>query len=181
METCIIGGLTRTNSHKRFWQKNLSKITPQPQEAVSSANALKKIHNAFKDIVRLQGKFDKSHIKQKLFVRKSSIKSEDLLLDKLIFELGFYSAVDYAKLSPNEINLYFSIVSRIQEELQAQYGVPLYIVLWDYDMHAQFLDKYDTTLKANFRQMGVPFYALSEMIEDYPQDLERVKRGDYDN
>ena len=48
-------------------------------------------------------------------------------------------------------------------------------------MHAQFLDKYDTTLKANFRQMGVPFYALSEMIEDYPQDLERVKRGDYDN
>ncbi len=168
-------------SHKRFWQKNPPKITPQPQEAVSSANALKKIHNAFKDIVRLQGKFDKSYIKQKLFVRKSSIKSEDLLLDKLIFGLGFYSAVDYAKLSPNEINLYFSIVSRIQDELKAQYGVPLYIVLWDNDMHAQFLDKYDTTLKANFRQMGVPFWTLSEMIEDYPQDLERVKRGDYDN
>ncbi len=168
-------------SHKRFWQKNPPKITPQPQEAVSSANALKKIHNAFKDIVRLQGKFDKSYIKQKLFVRKSSIKSEDLLLDKLIFGLGFYSAVDYAKLSPNEINLYFSIVSRIQDELKAQYGVPLYIVLWDYDMHAQFLDKYDATLKANFRQMGVPFWTLSEMIKDYPQDLERIKRGDYDN
>lgn len=168
-------------SHKRFWQKNPPKITPQPQEAVSSANALKKIHNAFKDIVRLQGKFDKSYIKQKLFVRKSSIKSEDLLLDKLIFGLGFYSAVDYAKLSPNEINLYFSIVSRIQEELQAQYGVPLYIVLWDNDMAATFFDKYDATLKANFRQMGVPFWTLSEMIEDYPQDLERVKRGDYDN
>ena len=45
-------------------------------------------------------------------------------------------------------------------------------------MHAQFLDKYDEVLKANFRKIKVPFWSLSEMIADYPQDLERVKRGD---
>lgn len=168
-------------AHKRFWQKQAPKIMPKPQEPKQNFNIFKKFHNTFKDIVRLQSKFDKSYIKQRLFATKSSIKSEDLLLDKLIFRLGFYSAVDYAKLAPNEINLYFAIVKRIQEELQMQYGVPLYIVLWDYDMHAQFLDKYDEVLKANFSKMKVPFWSLSEMIEDYPQDLERVKRGDFDN
>lgn len=163
-------------AHKRFYEKNPPKITPQPQEAVSSANALKKIHNAFKDIVRLQGKFDKSYIKQRFIIKETSLKSEDMIQATI-----YASNLNYYKIPTNEINLYFAIVKHIQDELKAQYGVPLYIVLWDYDMHAQFLDKYDTTLKANFRQMGVPFYALSEMIEDYPQDLERVKRGDYDN
>lgn len=165
-------------AHKRFDETNPPKITPQPQEAVSSANALKKIHNAFKDIVRLQGKFDKSYIKQRFIIKETSLKSEEVLK---WWSVGFSSNPNYYKIPTNEINLYFAIVKHIQDELKAQYGVPLYIVLWDYDMHAQFLDKYDTTLKANFRQMGVPFYALSEMIEDYPQDLERVKRGDYDN
>ena len=103
------------------------------------------------------------------------------MIQEIIYEAGYASNPYYVKFAPNEIGLYFAIVKRIQDELKAQYGVPLYIVLWDYDMSAQFLDKYDTTLKANFRQMGVPFYALSEMIKDYPQDLERVKRGDYDN
>lgn len=155
-------------AYKRFREKMPPKITPQPQEAVQSTNALKAIYNAFKDIVRLQGKLDKSYIKQRF-------------ADKEIWCNFVIKNLDYVKFAPNEINLYFAIVKRIKDELNAQYGVPLYIVLWDYDMHAQFLDKYDETLKANFRKMKVPFWALSEMIEDYPQDLERVKRGDFDN
>ncbi|MGX3044912.1 hypothetical protein [Helicobacter sp. T3_23-1056] len=167
-------------NHARFYQKNPPKIIPQPQEAVSIANALKKFHNAFKDIVRLQGKFDKSYIKQSFTLKTNSLKSKDMI-QWTIYEAGYMSNPNYYKIPTNEINLYFVIVKKMQEELQMQYGVPLYIVLWDYDMQAQFLDKYDEVLKANFRQMKVPFYTLSEMIADYPQDLERVKRGDFDN
>ena len=155
-------------AYKRFREKMPPKITPQPQEAVQSTNALKAIYNAFKDIARLQGKLDKSYIKQRF-------------ADKEIWCNFVIKNLDYVKFAPNEISLYFAIVKRIQEELNAQYGVQLYIVLWDYDMHAQFFDKYDETLKANFSKMKVPFWSLSEMIEDYPQDLERVKRGDFDN
>ncbi|MGX2970951.1 hypothetical protein [Helicobacter sp. T3_23-1059] len=165
-------------NHARFYQKNPPKITPRPQEPVRYISIFKKIHNTFKDIVRLQGKFDKSYIKQSLTGKETTLKSEEIVKR---WGIGFASNPNYYKVAPNEINLYFAIVKRIQEELNAQYGVPLYIVLWDYDMHAQFLDKYDEVLKANFSKMKVPFYALSEMIEDYPQDLERVKRGDFDN
>ena len=147
-------------AYKRFHEKMPPKITPQPQEAVSNKNALK-------DIVRLQGKLDKSYIKQRF--------------DNKVRWCNFKPSRDYVKFAPNEINLYFAIVKRMKEELNTRYGVPLYIVLWDYDMLAQFFDKYDETLKANFRKMKVPFWSLSEIIEDYPQDLERVKRGDFDN
>ena len=162
-------------NHARFYQKIHPKITPRPQEPMRHISVFKKIHSTFKDIVRLQGKFDKSYIKQTLAKKTNNIKSEDILK---WWDVGFASNPNYYKLAPNEISLYFAIVKRIQEELNAQYGVPLYIVLWDYDMHAQFLDKYDAALKTNFKQMKVPFWSLSEMIEDYPQDLERVKRGD---
>ncbi len=165
-------------NHARFYQKNPPKITPQPQEPVRYISIFKKIHNTFKDIVRLQDKFDKSYIKQGLTGKETILKSEEILKR---WGIGFASNPNYYKLAPNEISLYFAIVKRIQEELNAQYGVPLHIVLWDYDMHAQFLDKYDEALKANFSKMKVPFWSLSEMIEDYPQDLERVKRGDFDN
>ena len=154
-------------AYKRFREKMPPKIIPQPQEAAHSTNAPKAIYNTFKDIVRLQDKLDKSYIKQKI---TSEVKW-----------CNFKTQLDYVKFAPNEISLYFAIVKRIQEELNAQYGVPLYIVLFDYDMIAQFFDKYDETLKANFSKMKVPFWALSEMIADYPQDFERVKRGDFDN
>ena len=167
-------------AHKRFWQE-APKVIPNPQEPIRNTKIFRTIHNRFKDIVRLNGKLDKSYIKQMFSIEKLSVKSKDLLLYKNIFGLGFYSAVDYVKFPTDKINLYFAIVKKMQDELLAQYGVPLYIVLWDYDMHAQFLDKYDEVLKANFRKIKVPFYSLSEMIDDYPKDLERVKNGDFDN
>ena len=165
-------------NHARFYQKNPPKITPRPQEPVLSISMPKAIHNKFKDIVQLKGKLEKSYIKQMLASKETSLKSEEIVK---WWDVGFASNPNYYKFAPNEINLYFAIVKKMQEELKAQYGVPLYIVLWDYDMHAQFLDKYDAALKTNFKQMKVPFYTLSEMIADYPQDLERVKRGDFDN
>lgn len=167
-------------ARQRFWEKQPPKITPKPQHKQKHISALKKFSFYVKNIFKFKGVLDKSYIQQSLTLKINSLKSKDMI-QTTIYEAGYYSHPYYIKFAPNEIGLYFVIVKRIQDELKAQYGVPLYIVLWDYDMHAQFLDKYDTTLKANFRQMGVPFYALSEMIEDYPQDLERVKRGDYDN
>ena len=98
-----------------------------------------------------------------------------------IFESGLVSNCDTVKLGLNEINLYFNIVKELDKTLKEKFGTPLHIVLWDYNIHDQFLDKYDKTLKENFAKMGVKFWSLSEMIEDYTQDFERVKRGDYDN
>lgn len=163
-----------------FHYKTPPKITPKPQHKQKHISALKKFSFYVKNMFKFEGVLDKSYIKQATLKKQISFTSKEVL--------GWYnngqqfsSNQDFVKFAPNKTGLYFTIVKRIQDELKAQYGVPLYIVLWDYDMHAQFLDKYDTTLKANFRQMGVPFYVLSEMIKDYPQDLERVKRGDYDN
>lgn len=167
-------------AHTRFHYKTPPKITPKPQHEQKHISALKKFSFYVKNMFKFKGMLDKSYIKQATLKKQISFTSKEIL--------GWYnngqqfdSNPDFVKFAPNEIGLYFAIVKRIQEELQAQYGMSLYIVLWDYDMLALFFDKYDTTLKANFRQMGVPFWTLSEMIEDYPQDLERIKRGDYDN
>ena len=167
-------------ARQRFWEKQPPKITPKPQHEQKHISALKKFSFYVKNMFKFKGVLDKSYTKRSIALKTNSLKSKDMI-QEIIYEAGYASNPYYVKFAPNEIGLYFAIVKRIQDELKAQYGVPLYIVLWDYDMSAQFLDKYDTTLKANFRQMGVPFYALSEMIKDYPQDLERVKRGDYDN
>lgn len=167
-------------ARQRFWEKQPPKITPKPQHEQKHISALKKFSFYVKNMFKFKGVLDKSYTKRSIALKTNSLKSKDMI-QEIIYEAGYASNTYYVKFAPNEIGLYFAIVKRIQDELKAQYGVPLYIVLWDYDMSAQFLDKYDTTLKANFRQMGVPFYALSEMIKDYPQDLERVKRGDYDN
>lgn len=165
---------------RRFFEKEPPNIVPNPQEPTSNTKTFKTIHNRFKDIVRLNGKLDKSYIKQSFATKTNSLKSKEMLQTDT-YKMGIGSNLDYVKFAPNQINLYFAIVKKMQNELLAQYGVPLYIVLWDYDMHAQFLDKYDEVLKANFRKIKVPFYSLSEMIEDYPKDLERVKNGDFDN
>ena len=165
---------------RRFFEKEPPKILPHPQEPTHKTNTFKMIHNTFKDIVRLNNKLDKSYIKQSFATKTHSFKSEDMLKDDS-YAKGVASNLDYVKFPTDKINLYFAIVKKMQEELLAQYGVPLYIVLWDYDMHAQFLDKYDEVLKANFKKMNVPFWTLSEMIEDYPKDLKRIKNGDFDN
>lgn len=167
-------------ARQRFWTKQPPKITPKPPHEQKHISALKKFSFYVKNMFQFKGVLDKSYIKRSIALKTNSLKSKDMI-QEIIYEAGYFSNPYYVKFAPNEIGLYFAIVKRIQDELKTQYGVPLYIVLWDYDMHAQSFDKYDTTLKANFRQMGVPFYALSEMIKDYPQDLERIKRGDYDN
>ena len=166
---------------RRFVEKNPPKIVPQLQEPAHNAKIFRTIHNRFKDIVRLNGKLGKSYIKQRFATTKINyLKSKDML-KRDNYKTGVSADIDYVKFPTDKINLYFAIVKKMQDELLAQYGVPLYIVLWDYDIHVQFLDKYDEVLKANFRKIKVPFYCLSEMIDDYPKDLERVKNGDFDN
>lgn len=165
---------------RRFFEKEPPKIVPRPQNPTHNTKIFKIIRNKFRDMVRLNGKFDKSYIKQRFTTKTDSLKSEDMLKWDS-YKKAVASNLDYVKFPIDKINLYFAIVKKMQDELLAQYGVPLHIVLWDYDMHAQFLDKYDEVLKANFRKIKVPFYSLSEMIEDYPKDLERVKNGDFDN
>lgn len=165
------------HTQQRFWAKQPPKITPKPQHEQKHISALKNFSFYVKNMFKFKRVLDKSYIKQAVLKRQGSFTSKELS----DWYGGEQFNTSFVKFALNEIGLYFAIVKRIQDELKTQYGVPLYIVLWDNDMAATFFDKYDATLKANFRQMGVPFYALSEMIEDYPQDLERVKRGDYDN
>lgn len=167
-----------TYERMRFFEKELPKILPQPQQPTRDISIFRTINNEFKDIVRLKGKLNKSYIKQQFSAKINSLKSGDMLKWDS-YKKGVSSSPDYVKFPTDKINLYFAVVKKMQQELLTQYGIPLYIVVWDYSIHAQFFDKYDEILKANFRKMNVPFWSVSEIIEDYPQDLERVKSGDF--
>ena len=48
-------------------------------------------------------------------------------------------------------------------------------------MHAEFLDKYDEAIKTFLSNNHIRFYTLSEIIPDYPKDLDRVKNGDLEH
>lgn len=157
--------------NQRFVQETPT-ISPKPTQAAKKPSLYKRLKNK----LNLKNNINKSYIKLALSNKSTSLKTEDLL--KGCYK-GFCANPDIAKLDKNKIGLYFSIVKSIQDELEKQYGVSLYIVLWDYDMHAHFLDKYDETLKSNFKLLQVPFWTLSQIIKDYPQDLERIKNGDF--
>lgn len=159
--------------NQRFVQE-VPIILPKPTQAAKTQSFYKTLKNK----LNLKNNINKSYIKLALSNKSTSLKTEDLL--KGCYK-GFCANPDIAKLDTNNIGLYFSIVKSIQDELEKQYGVPLYIVLWDYDMHAHFLDKYDETLKSNFKLLQVPFWAVSQIIKDYPQDLERIKNGDFEH
>ncbi len=159
---------------------NPPKIHSSPTHEQRQKGIFKQIHAFVKSIFSFSNTLDKSYI-YKALNENTSFTSKEIVNWSCLYENGFQSNCDYAKLGLNEIGLYFAIVKELDKTLKDKYATPLHIVLWDYDMHAQFLDKYDKTLKENFAKMGVKFWSLSEMIEDYTQDFERVKRGDYDN
>ncbi len=167
-------------AQQRFWQKTPPKIFSFPTYEQKQKGILRQIHAFVKGIFSFSNALDKSYI-YKALNKKTSFTSKEVMSWGCIFESGLVSNCDTVKLGLNEINLYFNIVKELDKTLKEKFGTPLHIVLWDYNIHDQFLDKYDKTLKENFAKMGVKFWSLSEMIEDYTQDFERVKRGDYDN
>ncbi|WP_115012374.1 hypothetical protein [Helicobacter canis] len=66
--------------------------------------------------------------------------------------------------------------------MRERYNAPLYVLVYDYDMHAQFLDRYDSLIQESLAQMGIKFWTMSEILGDeYKQDLARVKRGDLEH
>lgn len=156
-------------------KRNLAKNLAQKAQNLGE---FAKFERNFKDALKFKNALEKSYLKRLVFTKKNSHKSQDLLK---WWSVGFASNLNIYKMDENDTKLYFSIVSQMDKELKTQYNAPLNIVLWDFDMHAQFFDKYDEKMKREFKRLGVNFWALSEIIDDYTQDLERVKSGDLEH
>lgn len=140
-------------------------------------------HREFTIAQRILNQLEKSYIRTLFFNPERMAKKMESheLLQESLYTLGFSSNVDFVKLPTDEIGLYFGILERIDEELKAR-GAGFYIVYWDYDMHAQFLDKYDNAVIGFLNEAQIPYATLSQIIgEDYKEDLERVKRGDLEH
>lgn len=128
---------------------------------------------------RLANQLQKSFIYKTFFGEAS--KSASLLKNRL-YSNGYMANIDFLNLNTTtDLELYFAILTRSYELLAQKYNSELIVILWDNDMHAEFLDKYDEALKAFLRDKHIRFYTLSEIIPDYPKDLERVKAGDFEH
>lgn len=112
---------------------------------------------------------------------KPSLKSKNLLEGDM-YEDGFFANVDRIKLDITQDDIYFDIIRQANKIIREKYNAKLYVIYWDYDMHAQFLDKYDEVVQTTLKNDGIPFYTISEIIgDDYKEDLERVKNGDFEH
>lgn len=128
---------------------------------------------------RITNQLDKSFIYE-IFVGRN-IKSSTLLGD-IIHHNGYFSNPDLLHLNTTtDLDLYFTILSQARDFLSQKYNTELIVILWDNDMHAEFLDKYDEAIKTFLSNNHIHFYTLSEIIPDYPKDLERVKNGDFEH
>lgn len=95
-------------------------------------------------------------------------------------ELGFTSGAVNPSLQVDENTLYLALLSRIQEIVKEKYNAKLYVLYWDYDMHAQFLDSYDFIVLDYLRKHHISHYRVSEALgEEYKKDLDRLKAGDF--
>lgn len=128
---------------------------------------------------RLSNQLQKSYI-YKIFFNEYT-RSVSLLAHPQ-YHNGYFSNLDLLHLNTTtDLELYFTILTQSRELLAQKYNSELIVILWDNDMHAEFLDKYDEALKAFLRDKHIRFYTLSEIIPDYPKDLERVKAGDFEH
>ena len=128
---------------------------------------------------RITNQLDKSFIYE-IFVDKN-IKSSTLLED-IRYHNGYFSNPNLLHLNTTtDLDLYFTILSQILDFLDQKYNTELIVILWDNDMHAEFLDKYDEAIKTFLSNNHIRFYTLSEIIPDYPKDLDRVKNVDLEH
>lgn len=124
----------------------------------------------------------KSYTQECLFPFSRSVyKSKDLLAD-IWGKDGFRANPDLIHLNVTQDHIYFDIIRQANKIIKEKYNAKLYVIYWDYDMHAQFLDKYDKVIQTTLKNDGIPFYTISEIIgDDYKEDLERVKNGDFEH
>lgn len=128
---------------------------------------------------RLKFQLQKSYICKILFIDYTISTS---LLGHMLYHNGYFSNPDLLHLNTTtDLDLYFTILSQARDFLSQKYNTELIVILWDNDMHAEFLDKYDGAIKTFLSNNHIRFYTLSEIIPDYPKDLERVKNGDFEH
>lgn len=157
----VYWGIFKPNEYDflRFWQRSYT-ITQNFQ-------------NNFRNFIK--------SISKKSYIRHTFINFNAATLYYKWEEFDY--AFNFIKPKSNDeiTNFYFLVVKRIQDELQKQYNVPLYVVFWDYDMSGKHLYEYDEIVKSGFDKIRIPFYSVSQMINDYPQDFWRVKAGDFEH
>lgn len=129
---------------------------------------------------KLINQLEKSYIVKFISNPSQNYDSKDLLALES-YQIGVASHPDI-NLPIKDTQTYFAIVARIRDHLRERYNAPLYVLVYDYDMHAQFLDRYDSLIQESLAQMGIKFWAMSEILGiEYKQDLARVKRGDLEH
>lgn len=129
---------------------------------------------------KLINQLEKSYIVKFISNPSQNYDSKDLLALES-YQIGVASHPDI-NLPIKDTQTYFAIVGRIQALLRARYNAPLYVLVYDYDMHAQFLDKYDSLIQESLAKMGIKFWKMSEILGyEYKQDLARVRRGELES
>ncbi|MDD7566894.1 MAG: hypothetical protein PUJ79_00570 [Helicobacter sp.] len=161
--------------HKPLYQ---GVFTPQEIDILTKKTT-GSVSFSFKE--RLQNQLAKSKV-YKLLTLKEGHVAQHILARNIFYKNGYLSNPDYLKLNTtNDLELYFAILKQARELLAKRYNSDLVVVLWDYDMHAEFFDKYDDALKEFLSRENFDFMVLSEIIPDYAEDLSRVKAGDFEN
>ncbi|WP_394909298.1 SGNH/GDSL hydrolase family protein [uncultured Helicobacter sp.] len=155
------------------------KISLEEKRKLERQNSVLEHTPLFTITERLSNQFQKSYI-YKIFFNEYARSASLLAIPQ--YHNGYFSNPDLLHLNATtDLDLYFTILTRSYELLAQKYNSELIVILWDNDMHAEFLDKYDEAIKTFLRDKHIRFYTLSEIIPDYPKDLERVKAGDFEH
>lgn len=179
-DTIKYAGLFSDEEQNRFYQyiKELEVADQQIIYAVQSEQTFtQRMTNTLR---KIKDQLKKSHTLAYFFPRFNTYKSEELLKQSG-YQKGFSSSLDM-KLNISQDHIYFDIIRKINKILKEKYNAKLYMIVWDYDMATQFLDKYDKVIQTTLKNDGIPFFTISEIIgDDYKEDLERVKNGDFEH
>lgn len=162
-----------------FWRKDDNTKKNKTIENKPRQSFIQRMVNTLK---KTKDQLVKSYTREYFFPTiKPSLKSTSLLeID--VYENGFFANPDRVHLDVTKNHIYFDIIRKINKTLKEKHNAKLYVIYWDYDMHAQFLDKYDEVVQTTLKNDGIPFYTVSEIIgDDYKEDLERVKNGDFEH
>lgn len=179
-DTIKYAGLFSDEEQNRFYQyiKELEVADQQIIYAVQSEQTFtQRMTNTLR---KIKDQLKKSHTLAYFFPRFNTYKSEELLKQSG-YQKGFSSSLDM-KLNISQDHIYFDIIRQINKILKEKYNAKLYMIVWDYDLHAEFLDKYDKVIQDTLKADGIPFYTVSEIIgDDYKEDFERAKNGDFEH
>lgn len=169
-------GVFTKKDEEPFWPDDNELISEEKRTFFDRITTLKKIKEQLTRPYTLIYFFSPVHT-----TTPNTYKSEALLANWR-FEKGYGSNPDLVHLNVTQDHIYFDIIRKINKILKEQYNAKLYVIYWDYDITAQFLDKYDEVVQTTLKNDSIPFYTMSEIIgDDYKEDLERVKNGDFEH